>query len=133
MSQFYDKNYYDLHTIRGIVIFVYVDCVTLEPLPDDKQDPAYKQPGVKLPRGTDVMNAYKYFWKRSMSEANALGEAAVWDEKGVRCGTGYLAKREDCVQAVGALLDGAASQVKGNAHSDTMAHQLVVNHLLHCS
>ncbi|EXJ85919.1 hypothetical protein A1O1_06288 [Capronia coronata CBS 617.96] len=58
---------HDWRPIRGIVVFVYVDCLTLAPLPDEKQDPAFSQPGVRLPRDYHPMiRAYENLWKASL-------------------------------------------------------------------
>ncbi|KAJ9607845.1 hypothetical protein H2200_007924 [Cladophialophora chaetospira] len=53
--------------IRGAVIFVYVDCDTLQPLKDG-QDASWYHDGVPLPRGTPQMQGYEALWKEAMSK-----------------------------------------------------------------
>jgi len=45
----------------GDTIFVRTDCVTRAPLDLDKQDPAYRNPGVPLDRGTlaDILASWQ--------------------------------------------------------------------------
>lgn len=61
-----DPYWRDMHPTRGIIVFVYTDCVTLLPT-DDKQDPAYKQPDVALPRSAS--QRYADLWNKQDSLA----------------------------------------------------------------
>jgi hypothetical protein len=83
-----------IRTVRGLVVFVYVDCLTLDPLADEKQDVAFRQPGVKLPR--HYRPAYNDHWNAMRSgiiPSNA--DCAKAEDK---VGTG------DCLDAMGTLL-----------------------------
>lgn len=55
--------------VRGIVVFAFVDCLTLQPLPDENQDVAFTQPGVKLPRVNVLSDAYENLWNQSAQVA----------------------------------------------------------------
>jgi hypothetical protein len=57
----------------GVNIFVFTDCVTMEPLPMDKQDAIYRQPGVALPRAA-VASMMKS-WVEIDCEYQAYGSA----------------------------------------------------------
>jgi hypothetical protein len=93
--------YPDEDVTRGIVIFVFTDCVTMEPLPDDQQDPAYRQPGVKLPRGP--MLAYAQFMNKDNAAFLATSTSVcLFDNR---------AKSLDCLDAIGQLLETPATIV----------------------
>lgn len=67
----------------------------MEPLPDDQQDPAYRQPGVKLPR--DPMRAYAQFMKKDTTDfLDATSSVCLSDNK---------AQSLDCLDAIGQLLE----------------------------
>lgn len=89
----------DWDTIRGVVTLVYVDCVTLAPLPDDQQDPAWIQPGVRLPRDVALMNAYENLWKeQGQAPLTALSDTVYCTQTG-------KANATDCLDVLGDLLD----------------------------
>jgi hypothetical protein len=48
--------------LKGDTIFVWTNCEDHTPLPMDKQNPAYRHPGVAMPIGT--RQAYTSFWKQ---------------------------------------------------------------------
>ena len=95
----------DEEVIRGTVIFVYVDCITLAPAPDEKQDPIWKIPGVPLSRGTSLMNAYQKVWKTT-----AQGPLAASQSFDASCNTDTT-NATDCIDAMAALLDSGGSTV----------------------
>ncbi|KAK5390211.1 hypothetical protein LTR20_003069 [Exophiala xenobiotica] len=77
-----NDNIKDWRTVRGVVAFVYLDCLTLAPAPDDKQDVAWLQPGVRLPRDNGLLiQAYEDLWNRSaeVSMASQNGDAVCYD------------------------------------------------------
>ncbi|KAI1616619.1 hypothetical protein EDD36DRAFT_415505 [Exophiala viscosa] len=98
-------------SVRGIVVFVYVDCLTLQPLPDDQQDVAFTQPGVKLPRGTDLSQAYENLWNLS-AQVPSLSENSA-----TTCvNTGNTATNiSDCVEAIGDALNNGNLLVDGTS------------------
>lgn len=48
--------------LKGDTVFVWTNCEDHKPLPMDKQNPAYRHPGVAMPHG--VREAYTSFWKQ---------------------------------------------------------------------
>ena len=92
-------NIKDWRTVRGVVAFVYLDCLTLAPAPDDKQDVAWLQPGVRLPRGNTLLaRAYENLWTRSsqISMASQNGDPVCTGDK--------AANATECVVAANELL-----------------------------
>ena len=60
------KLWWSPRSLRGDVIVVKIDCYTHELLPDDQQDPAYRDPGVKLPRHYHpYMDSLMAMWKET--------------------------------------------------------------------
>jgi hypothetical protein len=93
-----NDNIKDWRTVRGVVAFVYLDCLTLAPAPDDKQDVAWLQPGVRLPRDNGLLiQAYEDLWNRSaeVSMASQNGDAVCYDA---------VANATECVVAANDLL-----------------------------
>ncbi|EXJ86769.1 hypothetical protein A1O3_03723 [Capronia epimyces CBS 606.96] len=100
---------HDWRTVRGTVVFVFVDCTNLAPLPDEKQDPAYSQPGVKLPRDVNnkLAQAYQSLWQQSSkAPLVAQSDAAV-------CNTDqqHQANATNCLDAMMDVLDRGAEFV----------------------
>ena len=65
--------------IRGIAVFVLVDCITLDPLPDNQQEAPYNQPGVRLPRDYPMTHALKTMWR-----AQQAAPVVAWSNAGQR-------------------------------------------------
>lgn len=87
------------YVTRGAVIFVRTDCVTMEPLDDEEQDPIYRQPGVKLPRGLQA--GYTQYLKRNSSiHTSEAGAGVVCNDAQSTNGS----TRSDCIEALGELL-----------------------------
>ncbi|EXJ58702.1 hypothetical protein A1O7_06131 [Cladophialophora yegresii CBS 114405] len=86
----------NINTIRGVAVFVWVDCDTYEPLPNDQQAPALSHPGVRLPRDTPQMEGYKMLWKASMSGATLAAAA----DDGAVCNPNKHVCTSDCVDAL---------------------------------
>ncbi|EXJ68098.1 uncharacterized protein A1O5_08713 [Cladophialophora psammophila CBS 110553] len=75
-----DHWYWFTRVVRGVAVFVYLDCTTLEPLPNDRQEAPFNQDGVRLPRGLPLANAFKTMWNVSReTNVTALSDAAVCD------------------------------------------------------
>lgn len=116
-----NDNIMDWRSIRGIVVFVYVDCLTLQPLPDEKQDVAWTQPGVRLPRDNDLAAAYENFWNQSVQ----VNMASQNDQ--ATCSRETVANASDCTVAAQALLENGDSLVSTHNAKDGKGHTVAVS------
>ena len=97
----------DMRVLRGIIVFVYVDCKTSALLPDEKQDPAFAQPGVKLPR--HYKSAYDAYYK----DQGAGDLSVLVKDKDAKCKSkdSDRANASDCNDAITMLLDDPGKDV----------------------
>lgn len=84
--------------LKGDTIFVRTDCSNHAPLPMDKQNPAYRHPGVAMPHA--ARDAYTSFFTNQGDVHNLAVDAAKTD-----CGAGNNAPTsKDCVEALQDLI-----------------------------
>jgi hypothetical protein len=86
--------------MRGIIVFVFVDCVTLEPLGPEKQDPAFNQPRVPLPRA--AYEAHKQLWALSNNNQSVY---TVQNNKPTCQSGGSQPLLSDCNAAVASITE----------------------------
>lgn len=106
----------DEDVTRGAVIFVHTDCDLMDPLPEDKQGPIYREPDVKLDRGA-IQQGYADWMRRDISAFTAGATTCTSDKR---------ATRGDCLNAVGQMLDAPLSEIpdgkKGDRIDVTVSH-----------
>lgn len=106
----------DEDVTRGAVIFVHTDCDLMDPLPEDKQGPIYREPDVKLDRGA-IQQGYADWMRRDISAFTAGATTCTSDKRAIR---------GDCLNAVGQMLDAPLSEIpdgkKGDRIDVTVSH-----------
>jgi len=98
--------------LKGDTIFVRTDCATHEPLPMDKQNPAYRHPGVAMPH--DIRQEYTSFWKEQENASSlAINEAKT------ACVTGDGAPLvDDCVDALQDMIGNPSNSIISSNAAD---------------
>ncbi|KIW85607.1 hypothetical protein Z517_00999 [Fonsecaea pedrosoi CBS 271.37] len=100
-----DRFYWFTRVVRGVAVFVYLNCDTLEPLEDKYQESPFNKPGVRLPRGLGLTNAYKDIWFASQFKtlASQSDSAVCNDRKDVNA--------TDCMEVLADVTDRGADVV----------------------
>ena len=119
-SDHYFKNE---RTLRAAVMFVFVDCDTLAPSPDEKQDPGWIHDGVRLPRDNGALiNAYETFWKQNDDSFEATSDSSICNSDQHPTPPAYAYAYANATDFEGAIMDlmdnGANSVPGGNPSPD---------------
>lgn len=98
--------------LMGDTIFIRTDCSNREPLPMDKQNPAYCHPGVAMPHG--IREAYTSFW----SQQKAVSSLAIDPAKiGCVAGDGAL-HVDDCIGALQNMIGDPGNSINSSSAGD---------------
>lgn len=105
-----------------------LDCTTLEPLADDKQEAPYNQPNVRLPRNWPSLLAAKTMWKAQ------LKAPLVAQSNAASCDKIAALNATDCLNALAVAYNRGGDLVPlGNAIKDASVEIAVSHRAPHCS